>query len=213
MKQFFTNMYHKPQFWKRFFACLLAVCIMGFCVSWLNLIALGADPCSCMNFGLSSALGMSFGNWQALLNCCLFILVIIWGRDNIGFGTLMNMFLVGYSCDFTTWLREKLWPDFAFSSLGARVFWMPIVLVVFVFAVAVYMSVELGTAPYDAIPIMISQKQNKVSFRLIRIAFDGIVTLIAIGFHATVGVVTILMVFTIGPCAQFVKKHIEKFFS
>ena len=89
---------------------------------------------------------------------------------------------------------------------------MLIVLVVFVFAVAVYMSVELGTAPYDAIPIMISQKQNKVSFRLIRIAFDGIVTLIAIGFHATVGIVTILMVFTIGPCAQFVKKHIERFF-
>lgn len=211
MKQFFQNMYQKPHFLKRFLFCLAAVTTMGFCVSWLSLISLGADPCSCMNFGISALLGMSFGNWQALLNVFLFLIVIKTDPSNIGFGTVLNMFVVGYACDFMTFLRGKIWPGLVFTSLSSRLLVMIFVLAIFLVAVAVYMSVDLGTAPYDSIPIIIASHQNKVPFRAVRILFDCIVTLIGFLTGATIGIATLIMAFTIGPAASFIKKYMDRY--
>ena len=74
---------------------------MGFALSWLLLVDLGTDPCTLLNQTISTRLGISIGNWQALFNTVLLIFVIIFGGRNLGFGTLANMFLVGYSIDFS----------------------------------------------------------------------------------------------------------------
>ena len=83
---------------------ILATILMGFCLSWLLLIDLGTDPCTMMNQAISSKLGISIGNWQAGFNIVLLVIVIIFGERNLGVGTLANMFLVGYSIDFFTWM-------------------------------------------------------------------------------------------------------------
>ena len=213
MREFLKGMIDKPHLAKRLILCFVAVCVMGICVSWLNLLAWGTDPCSVMNFGISAKLGMSFGNWQALLNVFLFVIVVIKGRHYIGFGTIFNMFLVGYSCDFMTWLRLKLIPEFAFEGFGMKLAAMVVALVVFVFAVGVYMSVDLGTAPYDAIPYIITNAQERLSFRVVRIIWDCVVTVIGFFMGGTVGIVTVLMAFTIGPIAALVGEKIERFIS
>lgn len=210
-KTFIKGTYQKPHFWKRMLMCFVSVVIMGFCVSWLNYIELGTDPCSVMNFGISHLLGMSFGNWQALLNVFLFVIVIWKDKSQIGFGTLFNMFLVGYSCDLMTWTREYFWGNLIFDGLWLRLIVMIILLAIFVFAVAVYMSVELGTAPYDALPIIIANGQKRLSFRTVRIIWDCTVTLIGYLTGGIVGIVTVIMAFTIGPMAAFVGKHIKKY--
>ena len=211
MKEFIRGMYEKPRFAKRFLFCFVAVCLMGFCVSWLELISFGTDPCSVLAYGISGKLGISYGNWLAAFNCVLLIAVIIWGRNNIGFGTVLNMFLVGYSCDFTTWLRGKLFPELVLEELWLRILLMVVVLALFVFVAAVYMSVDLGTAPYDAIPFLISQKTDKLSFRVIRIIWDCAAMAIGFALGATAGIVTLAMAFALGPAIAFVKKHIEKY--
>lgn len=224
MKDFLRGMIAKPRLPKRLILCLIAVCVMGICVSWLNLLAWGTDPCSVMNFGISQRLGMSFGNWQALLNVFLFVIVIFKGREYIGFGTVFNMFLVGYSCDFMTWLRNRWMPGFTFTGWAEELFpgagpgrWlvlivmMVFILFLFVFAVSVYMSVDLGTAPYDAIPFIIAGSQERLSFRTVRIIWDCAVTVIGYLMGGTVGIVTVLMAFTIGPMAAFVSRWIERF--
>lgn len=99
-----------------------------------------------------------------------------------------------------------------------RVLIMVITLVIFVIAVAVYMSVDLGTAPYDAIPYIIADSSKKLSFKWVRICWDVTVTIIGIIvgggiFAGNFGVVTIIMAFTIGPCAAFVGKRIQKYIS
>lgn len=210
-KSFLKNIYQKPHFLKRLIMCFCAVIMMGFCVSWLNFIELGTDPCSVMNFGISHLLGMSFGNWQALLNVFLFLIVIWKDKSQIGFGTLFNMFLVGYACDLMTWMRETFWGYVTFDALWIRLLVMFVLLIVFVFVVAIYMSVELGTAPYDALPVIITNSQNKLSFRTIRIMWDCIVTLIGFVTGGIVGIVTVIMAFTIGPMVALVGKHIKKF--
>ncbi len=211
IKEFFLGMVRKPHLPKRIVLCVIAVCMMGVCVSWLNLLAWGTDPCSVMNFAISAKLGMTFGNWQALLNVLLFVIVIIKGRRNIGFGTVFNMFLVGYACDAMTWVRLRLWPDFVFTGWPMKIISCIVILFLFVFFVAVYMSVDLGTAPYDAIPFIIASAQHVLSFRIVRIIWDVCITIIGFAFGGTVGIVTILMAFTIGPMAAFVQKKIQRF--
>ena len=200
MKNFIQGMYQKKHFARRLISVILAVIVMGFALSWLVLVNFGTDPCTSMNLAISGRLGMSLGNWQALLNCLLFIIVILWGREYIGFGTLANMFLVGYSIDFFSWVWSKVLPDGLFDSMAVRLGVLLPALAVFVVAAGVYMVTELGTAPYDA-------------FRVVRMVFDFTVIVIAWVFGAKIGLVTILMGFTLGPVISWVGEKMAPFFN
>lgn len=102
MKAILQGFYQKEHFWLRLGVVLLAVFGMGFALSLLLLVDMGTDPCSMMSKAISAKIGMSFGNWQALMNTVLLVLVVIFGGRNLGFGTLANMFLIGYFVDFFT---------------------------------------------------------------------------------------------------------------
>ena len=45
---------------KSFFVMIIAVIVMGMCVSLLVMCDMGTDPCSAMNYGIAHKLGMSF---------------------------------------------------------------------------------------------------------------------------------------------------------
>ena len=49
---------------KSFFMMIIAVILMGMCVSMLVLSDMGTDPYSAMNYGISAKLGMTFGNFS-----------------------------------------------------------------------------------------------------------------------------------------------------
>lgn len=212
MKEFIQGMYQKKNFCGRLVAVILAVITMGFSLSWLVLVDMGTDPCTSMNLAISAKLGMSIGNWQALFNSVLFVFVIFLGRENIGFGTLANMFLVGYSLDFFSWLWAKFGiPAYFEASFLLRALVLLPALIVFIFAASVYMDVELGTSPYDAISFIVAKYLPKVPFRFVRIVYDILVIIIAWIFGAKIGIVTILMGFTLGPVITFVGNKISRF--
>ncbi|MBQ6575993.1 MAG: hypothetical protein IJL90_07810, partial [Lachnospiraceae bacterium] len=54
---------------------LIAVIMMGICVSLLKMTAFGPDPCSTMNYGVASLIGLPFGVYQMSLNIVVFIIV------------------------------------------------------------------------------------------------------------------------------------------
>jgi len=196
---------------KRIVAVLMAVICMGLSLSFLIRVDFGTDPCSTLNLGVASKLGISFGTWQVIFNGILFLFVIRFDRSQIGWGTLANMILVGYSADFFTWLFDLILPADLFTHLTVR--WIVLVpaLTVFVFSAAVYMAVELGTAPYDAIVFVISSRIKKIPFRYIRMAWDLAAATIGFLLGSTVGIVTIAMAFALGSVISMVKKKINRF--
>lgn len=196
---------------KRILYVLLAVFMMGFSLSFLIRVNFGTDPCSAMNLGIARHLHLSFGNWQVLLNLILFLIVIAFDRSQIGWGTLANMILIGYTVDFFRWLFDLFLPDNAFSSLSVRILVLIPALFLFIVAAAVYMAVELGTAPYDAIVFIISNKFKKIPFRLIRITWDMTACLIGFLLGSTIGVVTLMMAFLLGPVIAWVKEKINHY--
>lgn len=207
------SLYQKEHFFKRLVLVLIAVILMGFALSFLVLVDLGTDPCTLMNLTISKRLGMSLGNWQALLNCILFVFVFLFGKDQIGFGTLANMFLVGYSLDFFSWLWIKLGVNTFFESAMVRYIVFPFALLFFVFVAAVYMDVELGTSPYDAMPFIISKKLNNIPFRILRICYDLSIIFVAWIFGGRVQIVTVLMALLLGPIITYVGKYLKPILS
>lgn len=199
----FRNVTKKEMFW-----LVLSVVTMGFCLSFLNQTSFGTDPCTMFNLGMSKMLGFSLGNWQALFNCVLFIFVFLFAKDQIGWGTLANMFLVGYSFDFFSWINGMILPTDFFEPMLNRILITIPALGIFVIAVAVYIAIQQGTSPYDAMPYIINKKLTKVSFKLVRMGWDIGVTILGVLLGEKIGLITIVMAFTLGPAIGFAEKHI-----
>lgn len=187
----------------------VSVIIMGLALSVLNLINWGNDPFTYMNVSIAKKLSVSLGNWQVALNIIMFIPVVIWGRKQIGIGTIFNMVLVGYSVDFFTWVWNVTGVDNLFDSMIIKGVMMVPAIIIFVFSAATYMSTDLGTAPYDALPFIISEKIKKVPFKNVRFCWDLITVIIGFIVSGRLAIVTVCMMLFLGQTVAFVK---EKFF-
>ena len=193
---------------RRLVLVLIAVIVMGFCLSFINKTNFGTDPCTLFNLGLAGKLGLSLGNTQAILNCLLFLVVIKFDRSQLGWGTLANMFLVGYSFDFFTWVNSLWIPDEIYSSMAVRIGITIPMLFIFVVAAAVYMAVQLGTAPYDSMAFIISKRLPNIPFKLVRMAWDITITILGMLLGSSIGVVTIVMAFALGPVISWIRINV-----
>ncbi len=189
---------------------LISVIVMGLALSVLNLVNLGNDPFTYMNIKIAEKFDISLGNWQVVLNIIMFIPVIIWGRKQIGIGTIFNMVLVGYSVDFFSWIWNISGFDTIFDSMVVRILIMIPAIIVFVFSAAVYMSTDLGTAPYDAIPFMIAKRFAKIPFKYVRFCWDLVTVIIGFVVSGQLGIVTVAMMLFMGQAVSFVKNKIIK---
>jgi uncharacterized membrane protein YczE len=197
---------------KRILTVLTAVIFMGFSLSFLIRVNFGTDPCSCMNLGISGRLGISFGTWQVILNVIMFLIVAVLDRSHIGWGTLANMFLVGYCADFFKWLFDQLLPAEAFTHFSVRILVLIPALLLFIFSAAVYMSVNLGTAPYDACVFILASRLRFLPFRGIRMAWDITACIIGVLTGNRLGIVTVAMAVLLGPVIAWVHSKIEMLF-
>lgn len=190
---------------------LVGVILMGLAISWLNPCGFGTDSFTAMNMAISKRLGLSFGNWQAGLNILLFLVVVVCDRHNIGLGTFANMILVGYSCDFFTWIWNQVLPADFFGPLSTRILVAIPALALFVFSAAIYMDMNLGTSPYDALSFIIHKAiGHGLPFSVVRIAYDLVVIVLGYIFGAPFAGVTLAMAFLLGPTVSTVGRWLEK---
>ena len=212
MKHYFTK-----EKIKRIIFMLIAVFFMGVGVQFLNRTNLGPDPFSALNYGLSAKAGLTFGTFQLMFNAVLFAIVLFKDRKLFGLGTIGNMVIVGYSADFTGWVVDKLgfFPPVEELTVGMKIGIMIPTLALFLFAAALYMNCGLGTSPYDALPILLHRAtenaaKKTIPYRFVRMLYDGVATVAAILVDGSVGIVTVLMVFTLGPCVDLVSGLVKK---
>lgn len=206
---------------------LVSVIFMGFSLSILVLTDFGTDPCSAMNYGVSESLSasgvlkifgvekISFGTYQFFLNLVLIIIVLIFKPALIGWGTLGNMIVVGYTADFFAWFWHHVCNIPATLPILTRLFLLIPGLILFVISAACYMNSGQGMAPYDAIPFILSERvtenTGKNHFRIIRLSQDFLCTMIGVFTGGTYGLMTFLMVLTLGPVVQAVGKLMNRF--
>jgi len=208
-----------PNFGNRLAFMLPAVILMGVFVSILVEIGWGTDPASFLNLNIASTLGWGLGNTEVLVYGLMLVFTFIFGAQMIGFGTLANMFLIGYVIDLCRWIWKNTgFAQFIYdSSLTVRILIFASTLLCFVVVASIYMNAQMGVAPYDAIPNILSGWMPKLPFAVIRIIFD----LSAVGIGVLAGLLnpegiqgsiigSVIMSFLLGPVITLVGKPLKR---
>lgn len=201
-----------PKFRNRMIMMIVGVLLQGLGLSLLININLGTDPCSSLTQGVEKLLPfLSFGTCQLLCHLVTFIFVLRYDMSQIGFGTIGNMVCLGYISDFFRWVWSMLLPENFFEPRTTAYILLLPVLVIFCVGAATYMSAGLGSSPYDALPFIISERCNKLSFKAIRMLWD--IAFMVGGFllGGDVGIVTIAVAFFLGPVIAWIQKKVEVF--
>ena len=185
--------------------------MIGVCVAVFKTVGFGTDPCSTFTLGVSARTGISFGTCQLAFNLLMFLPVIRLDLSRIGVGTVANMVGVGYMADFTMWLMSPHIPPEGLS-MTVRIVLFAVSMAAFLIAAAFYMVVDLGVAPYDAIPQLIAARTNRLSARAIRMLWD--ISILSLGFllGSTVGLTTLITGFCLGPAIAFVSSRVRGWF-
>lgn len=209
------RIYLTPGILKRAMLMLLGVSLMGVAVKLLNITQAGPDPYSALNYGMAAKLSLSFGNYQLISNLVLFFIVLLKNPKLFGLGTIGNMVVVGYAADATGWLLEKTGWLSGELMTGVRIALLIFALLLFLVAAGVYMNCGLGTAPYDAFSFLIHETlekatQKKIPFRVVRIGYDAVFTALAFLVGGGAGLVTVVMVFTLGPAVDAMARILNR---
>ena len=201
-----------PKFRNRMIMMIVGVLLQGLGLSLLININLGTDPCSSLTQGVEKLLPfLSFGTCQLLCHLVTFIFVLRYDMSQIGFGTIGNMVCLGYISDFFRWVWSMLLSENFFEPRTTAYILLLPVLVIFCVGAATYMSAGLGSSPYDALPFIISERCNKLSFKAIRMLWD--IAFMVGGFllGGDVGIVTIAVAVFLGPVIAWIQKKVEVF--
>lgn len=196
---------------RRLAVLTVSIIAIGICVAVFKAVGFGTDPCSTFTLGVSARTGVSFGTCQLVFNLLMFLPVIRFDLSRIGVGTVANMAGVGYVVDFCMRLIGQHTPPEGFS-MTARVLMFAVSMAAFLIFAAFYMVVDLGVAPYDAIPQLIAAHTNRVSARAVRMLWD--ITILSLGFllGSTVGLTTLITGFCLGPAIAFVSDRVKSWF-
>lgn len=161
----------------------------------------GVDPYTAFIKAVSIKTGISMTFAVPGVNIVFIIIMLIVDRTTIGFGTLVNMFCVGFLIDTFSNIYEKV---FYFQpGTITMLIHLAIGLVFFTLGVSLYITSNMGVCPYDGIAPALHKKFPGRSYRFIRVLQDIITMVIAFLMGGPVAVGTIIMAFFIGFMVNF----------
>ena len=190
---------------RRVIMTVCGVLIAGFSVGMFNFAAFGMDPFQVLSHGIWKHLSIDYGSFYMILNLIMLIFVFFVDRHKIGLGTFINIFLLGYVVEFSSWLFESWIPD---PTLGLRIMFLIIGIVVLCFGASLYYISDLGVSTYDAVALVLSEKKV-ARFQYCRIGSDIICTLVGYLLGATVGIGTLITAFFMGPLIAVFNRRIS----
>lgn len=165
---------------KKLFGIFLGTIFMGLGVALYKLSSLGQDSLS----GMVMSIQYLINNDKVSYSVCYFsisflflIFMLFFLRNKIHIGTIASMILCGVFCDLFTKLfgiLHMLEPNFIL-----KVVYGILGLFIVCFGIACYGSANLGVAPYDSLPFILSKYCPKIRYKYARIALDVFATLIA----------------------------------
>lgn len=204
---------------RRILSSALGIIILSLGISINKGSVLGMDTFTGMNTTVSNYFNMSLGNYQLILNIILLLSMFILGKYLLGLGTVLNMVFVGYLVDFFLKTFEGTILDFEVEkSLVIRLILLVIGTVILCLGASLYMTANLGVAPYDALAIMMSDHIDKLPFSVARIITDVICVVVGLifgtllgpyPFGAIIGIGTVITALGTGPIIDLFNRTIS----
>ena len=138
---------------KRVFGVIVGNIILGIGAALLSYSLMGNEPYTAMNIAISGGLNVGLGNYQLIVNIVLLTVQLIWGRKYIGFGTIINMCLLGYIIQFSKFMLNTFLGSLTDYSIIIKVLIMLLAFVILTFGLSMYQTSALGVAPYDYVAL------------------------------------------------------------
>lgn len=180
---------------RRVMMTVFGVLIAGFSVGMFNFSAFGMDPFQVFAHGIWMHTTIGYGTFYSILNLNMLIFIFIIDRHKIGLGTVINIFLLGYVVQFSSWLFEIWIPN---PTLGLKIIFLIIGIIVMCFGSSLYFTGDLGVSTYDAVALILSERKV-ARFQFCRIGSDFTCTILGCLLGATVGIGTVITAFFMGP--------------
>jgi uncharacterized membrane protein YczE len=188
---------------KRILMTVGGVSISGFCVGMFNLSDFGMDPFQVFAHGIWNHIPLGFGTVYMFINLIMLSVVFLVDRHKIGLGTFINIFLLGYIVQFSSWLFKILIPS---PSFPLRALLLLCAIVIICFASSIYYTGDMGVSTYDAVALILSEKKV-ARFKYCRIGSDFICALVGFLLGTMVGIGTLATAFFMGPLITFFNHH------
>lgn len=202
------NVYtHQFNFRKRAALSFFSVILMGFGISLFAYSNMGVDPYTCFNMSLSSLLNMQFGLWQMIMNGVILIVAFALSKKLVGLGTIFNMVLVGFTCDFFTAVYKAVLPQSHFWLTD--ILFMCAGVVLLSLSASLFFTAGLGYGPYDCLAFLLDDN-SPIKFKWCRVITDVICVAIGFSLGGTVGVGTVVTAFCMGPLVQFFNTEVSE---
>jgi uncharacterized membrane protein YczE len=184
---------------RRIIMTIFGILIAGFSVGMFNLSAFGMDPFQVFVHGIWRHVPIGFGTFYMIFNLIMLVIIFFIDRHKIGLGTVINIFLLGYTVQLSSWLFATVIPN---PTIGIRIIFLIIGIVVLCFGTSLYFVGDLGVSTYDAVALILSEKEV-ACFQYCRIGCDLICTIIGFVLGATVGIGTVVTALFVGPIIAF----------
>lgn len=190
--------------------CLMTICgvlICGFSAGIFDFADFGMDPFQVFAHGIWMHTPIAFGTFYTLISLAMLVIIFFADRTKIGLGTMINLFLLGYVVQFSSWL----WKSVVFPQAG-----LPLRAVMLVFAIvlmclssSLYFTADMGVSIYDAVALILHEKRHW-PFRITRIGTDLLCVAIGFSLGAVVGVGTLVTAFFMGPLISYFNVHVAQ---
>lgn len=196
-------------------AVVLGNLILGFGCALLAYSLMGNEPYTAMNMAMSGGFGMGLGNYQLIVNFVLLIAQLIWGRKYIGFGSIINMFFLGYIIEFSGYAIQSMFGSSDGYGFGLCLIIMAVAFLFMTFGLSMYQIASVGVAPYDYVawgltdhfptPFFANRMIGDFCCVLIIVlsVFGGLIT----WQTSHLGIGTIVGAFCLGPFINFFNKY------
>lgn len=185
---------------------IFGVLTTGFSVGIFNFSLFGMDPFQVFAHGIWTFFPIGFGTFYAIVNLIMLIAIFFIDRSKIGLGTVVNIFLLGYVVQFSSWLFIELFPE---PFLYLRIAGLIIGIIIISFGSALYFTGDMGVSTYDAIALVMSEKKI-AKFQYCRIGTDLLCTITGFLLGATIGVGTLVTALFMGPIIAFFNKTVAE---
>ena len=192
---------------RRILGMIAGVIIIGIGIAVFKFSHLGNDSISALNLRISELVGLPFSIENVLMNLCLFVPQLIWGRRYIGLGTIINSFCIGFIVTFTGDVFTAVFGSA--DTLPVQLVWVAAGVLVVAFGCSLYQTADLGVAPYDALSLMLADRLPVPYFGC-RVFTDALCALLTFLLGGLIGLGTLICAFGLGPFVQFFTKHFSE---
>lgn len=195
----------KEKIAKQVFLVIIGQMILGVGVGLIIYANLGIDAFGVFHSGVSKTFNISFGMAMFYESLLALIVIFFIDRKYINFATIVSLFLVGFTADFTGNVLTNILP--ANLNIALRLAMVLIGCIILGIGLNLYVLADLGVGALDAIAEIITDK-TKFEYQVVKMANDLIFLAIGWLLGGHVGVATIITAVAIGPIIQLIRKRI-----